>query len=69
MSINNNPAALRALIQRQLQDNKLTSTEADELLTEINKDGITPEEAQALVDSLTGAASNAWRTSAGPADG
>jgi len=53
----NNPAALRALVQRQFQDNKLSSTEADELLTEINKDGITPEEAQALVDSLTGAAS------------
>ncbi|MEW5851736.1 MAG: transglutaminase domain-containing protein [Myxococcota bacterium] len=53
MPVTNDPNALRALINRQLADKRLNNAEADELLTEIKKDGVTDEEAKVLVEGLT----------------
>lgn len=55
MPIKNDPAAIQAQIRHALQNNILSSREADRLLTEVKKDGVTPEEVKAVVDTLKAA--------------
>jgi polyhydroxyalkanoate synthesis regulator phasin len=62
MPVTNDPNALRSLLSQKLSNKKLTDAEARAVVKEAVKDGVTAEEAQAIVDELLAAQQSGFDT-------